>query len=154
MTKIEIYGDFHACGFSRAAKAAAEDWFRSTPYCSSAYTLVFHEVPLAHLRAYKGEGSASSALKPMLERIRKAASSHNLKASTMPAIFIGPKWVKDGYSGLDTALKSLVCTLPSKKTPRRKTQRRLKSRSHRLHRSRSKSRGHRSKSKRRVKSKR
>ena len=117
---IEIYGDFHGCGFSRAAKAGAEDWFGATPYCSSAYTLVFHEVPLADLRTYKSGGAPTSNVKPMLERIRKASIAqnihHDLKHTTMPAIFIGPKWVNDGFSGLDGALKELVCTLPTKST--------------------------------------
>jgi len=118
-TKIEIYGDFQACGFSRAAKAAAEDWFQSTPYCSSAFTLVFYGVPLGDLRAFKQGGEPSARLKPVLGRIHKAHPGHDLTRTTLPAIFIGPKWVKDGFSGLDGALKALVCALPSKPKPRR-----------------------------------
>ena len=130
--KIEIFGDFHGCGYSRAAKTLAEEWLATTPYCKTNHTLVFKEIGLGDLRTFKAGGAPSAKLRPMLQKIAKADPSHNRLRTTMPAVFIGAKWLKEGYSGLESALKSLRCVVPSKKTPRRKTtKRRSRSKSRR-----------------------
>lgn len=132
--KIQLFGDFDGCGYSRAAKEAVENWLKTTPYCRLSTTVDFVTVGLGDLRSYKMGGRVEGNLKTMVGRIAKADKSKDLRTITMPAIFIGSTWVKDGYSGLDDALAKVVCKV---KAPREK---RLAKKSRSRSRNRSKSR--------------
>jgi hypothetical protein len=113
MVQLVIYGDFEACGFSRAAKAAAEEWKTATPYCRASVKLV--DVPIGELRAYKGGTPATPKVQALLSAIRKAKPAHDSLRTTLPGVFLEGRFVEEGFSGLDEALKGVVCALPAAK---------------------------------------
>lgn len=123
---LRLYGDFEACGYSRAAKTLAEEWLKTTPYCASSIRLEEIQVPLGELRAFKGGAAPSPTIRTMVEAIRKAKPSHDPLRTTLPAVFVNGVWVKEGYSGMDQVLKTTVCTLPSKTVSKRVGTKRVK----------------------------
>jgi len=60
--KIQLFGDFDGCGYSRAAKEAVENWLKTTPYCRRSTTVDFVTVGLGDMRSYKMGGRVEGNL--------------------------------------------------------------------------------------------